>query len=71
MDKIKVLFADLYRLSARLKGELKLISRANELLTLAGDNKQAGEIAVEIIEYASQVQTIAQAMIDNANDFLK
>lgn len=71
MDKIKVLFADLYRLSARMKGEMKLIGRANELLSLAGDDKQASEIAGEIIEYASKVQTIAQAMIDNANDFLK
>ena len=71
MDKTKVLFADIYRLHARMKGELKLISKANEEFLMTGDSQQASIIANDIIDSAGNIQAIAQAIIDNASDYLK
>lgn len=71
MDKIKVLFADIYLLRDRLKGELKMISKANEEFLLTGDGQRASEIAGEIIEYASRIQAIAQVMIEKSSDYMK
>ena len=71
MDKIKVLFADIYRLHAAMKGELKIISKSNEQFLLAGDEQKANMTASDIIDSARNIQAIAQAMIDNAESYLQ
>ena len=50
MDKIKVLFADIYRLHSAMKGELKIISKSNEQFLLARDDQKANMTASDIIK---------------------
>ena len=66
-----MLFADIYRLHSAMKGELKIISKSNEQFLLAGDEQKANMTASDIIDSARNIQAIAQAMIDNADNYLK
>lgn len=72
MEEQKILFADLYRLMGCIKGETKDAGKAIDRLLGGFADWESLSMAVNgIVSEAQLIASMAQAMIDNADLFLR
>lgn len=71
MEHQKVLFAELYRLINAIKSELKQTGKEIDQLLNGGDWESISMTVNGIVSEAQIIGDMAQAMIDNADLFLR
>lgn len=71
-DFQKMLFADLYRLLGNIKGEIKEIAKNIDTLMYTDEDWQHLSLTVNgIVAEAEIIKALCQAMVTNADIFLK
>ncbi len=72
MEERKILFADLYRLMGCIKDEIKSTGKSIDQLLYGFADWESVSMAVNgVISDAQLIASMAQAMIDNADLFLR